>query len=189
LDLYKQSLDEQLKDRYSRWEHLYKYGGSDPNWSDGCNMNLIRNHIINIKKQMEESGQFTNTYYRDLPPEVNRDYMARADEIRKNAKDSLKAYKNHTDYLFLLDAIKLLNKRQIEETCIDYVTGYVKGLEMFIERDNLIDMRRHEHPERYIESFVSCRKKVEQILGYKPKIIYFSDNKQLQGQMNIFDFI
>ena len=64
-------------------------------------MNLVRNHIIFTKEKMKEAGEFTETYYRELPPEVDRDYMARADEIRRNAKNSLEVYKSHPDYLYL----------------------------------------------------------------------------------------
>lgn len=37
-----------------RWEYLRKYGGRDPFWPDGVNMNFIRNHIISYKRQLEE---------------------------------------------------------------------------------------------------------------------------------------
>ena len=108
---------------------------------------------------MKEAGEFTETYYRELPPEVDRDYMARADEIRRNAKNSLEVYKSHPDYLYLEEVIHLLNKRQIEETCIRNVINYTKGLEMFIEQDDLVGMRRHENPERYIKKFYILQKK------------------------------
>ena len=101
----------------------------------------------------------------------------------------MEAYKKHPDYLYLVDAIKLLNKRQIEDTCIRNVIGYATGLEIHIADDELVAMRRHEQPERYIDSFISCRKRVEKILGEKPKIIFIEDGKQLKGQMNITDWL
>jgi hypothetical protein len=152
-------------------------------------MHLVRNHIINIKTQMEESGQLTDTYYRKLPPEVDPEYMARAEEIRINARKSLEIYNKHHDYLYLVDAIKDLNKKQINDTSINHVIGYVRGLAMFIEKDLLLDMRRHEDPERYVKSFSECRKRVENILGEKPRIEFNEDSKQLSGQMNILDFL
>lgn len=152
-------------------------------------MHLVRNHIINIKTQMEESGQLTDTYYRKLPPEVDPEYMARAEEIRINARKSLEIYNKHPDYLYLVDAIKDLNKKQINDTSINHVIGYVRGLAMFIEKDLLLDMRRHEDPERYIESFTSCRKVVEKILGEKPRLVFYKDKKQLEGQLSITDFL
>lgn len=185
----KEALDEWLKREYDQWNHLYTYGGQDPFWSDGCNMHLVRNHIIYIKKQMEEAGELTDTYFRELPPEVDRNYMARADEIRENAKKSLEAYKSHEDYLYLLDVIKFLNKKQINDTCIQNVIGYCRGLEIYISKDDLVAMRRHENPERYVKSFAECRKRVEIILGEKPRLEFNEDLKQLSGQMNILDFI
>lgn len=183
------TLDEQLKERYARWEHLCKYGGQDPNWPDGCNMNLVRNHIIFTKEKMKEAGEFTETYYRELPPEVDPEYMARADEIREHAKKSIEIYKKHPDYIYLCEHKNYLNARQKDQTCIENVIGYVRGLEMFIERDLLVDMRRHEDPERYIESFTSCRKAVEKILGEKPRLVFYKDKKQLEGQLSITDFL
>jgi hypothetical protein len=181
----RKTLDEELKERYARWEHLYKYGGQDPNWPDGCNMNLVRNHIIFTKEKMKEAGEFTETYYRELPPEVDPEYMARAEEIRINARKSLKVYKSHPDYLYLEEVIHLLNKRQIEETCIRNVISYTKGLEMFIEQDDLLGMRRHKNPERYIESFISCRKRVKKILTE----IENTADKEQPRQLTIDDWL
>ena len=60
---------------------------------------------------------------------------------------------------------------------------------MYIGSDDQVSMRRHEQPERYFDSFVSCRKNVEKILGEKPRIIFYEDSKQLIGQMRIGDWL
>ena len=185
-----QKLIKELTSEFERWEYLYRHGGSDPTWADGSSLNLIRNHIIFQKRKMEEMGITPDIYYKEVPPEVDRDYMARADEIRVNANKSLKAYKLNEDYLYLLTVIGRLNKRQKDETCIENVLGYVRGLQSFIEKDDLVSMRRHEHPARYIDSFTSCRKRVEELLGELPKkIVFIEDDKQLPGQMTIDDWI
>ena len=183
------SLDEQLKSEYDRWNYLYTYGGQDPFWADGGNLNLMRNHIINIKRQMEEAGHLTDTYYRELPPAVSIDYMARPDEIRANARKSLEIYKKHPDYLYLCDAIKLLNAKQIKDTSIINVIGYCQGLKLHIRDDDLVAMRRHEKPERYIEAFTDCRKRVEKILADKPRTAFCEDGEQLPGQLSIADWL
>lgn len=163
------TLEEELKERYEHWEHLLKYGGQDPFWEDGSNMNLVRNHIINIKRQMEEQGIQSELLDKETPSEVDVKYMARADEIRKNAKRALSEYKANKDYQYLLNAIGILNDRQREQTSINYVVGYCRGLESHIASDDLVAMRRHESYERYLESFRDCRKKVENILKEKEK--------------------
>ena len=35
---------------FERWQSYHDFGGQDPFWADGCNMNLIRNHIIYYKR-------------------------------------------------------------------------------------------------------------------------------------------
>lgn len=37
---------------YEHWEYLKEFGGSDPNYDDGVNMNLTRNHIIHWKQSV-----------------------------------------------------------------------------------------------------------------------------------------
>ena len=79
----------ELENLYERWEHLYEHGGSDPFWSDGANANLVKNRIIYCKNKIENENSLfllPDAYYRDIPPEVPRDYMARPNEIRENAR-------------------------------------------------------------------------------------------------------
>jgi hypothetical protein len=60
----------ELQKSFDRWEHLNIYGGNDPCWSDGVNMNLVRNHIIIGKRRIEESmpkEQYPQIYYRETP--------------------------------------------------------------------------------------------------------------------------
>ena len=47
---------------YKRQEH----GGSDPNYDDGVNMNLTRNHIIYYKNELED------LYGEDMPINLDR---------------------------------------------------------------------------------------------------------------------
>lgn len=177
-------LIQELEDRFNRWEHLKIYGGQDPFWSDGCNMDLVRNHILHYKSQIknlcEEKGlELPEIYYKDTPPEVDRDYMARTDEIRKNANRALREYKANEDYKYLVKVINRLGKRQREDTSINNVIGYCSGLESYIEKDDLVAMRRHERWERYTLSFRECRKKVEEILKEEPK----------EGQISLFEMM
>lgn len=53
----KENLAEGLAEAFERWEYLKEYGGSDPFYADGINMNLERNHIMYYKnKIVEEYG-------------------------------------------------------------------------------------------------------------------------------------
>lgn len=81
LNEYRASVVEELE----IWKRHNERGCTDPFWADGCNMNLIRNHIIyykdKITKICEESRlTLPEEYYLPLPPEIDNGYMARLDQ-------------------------------------------------------------------------------------------------------------
>jgi len=161
-----QDYGAELQKSFDQWDHLNVHGGSDPGWSDGVNMNLVRNHISNWKRKNKEEMSllpYPEIFYRETPPEVDRDYMARVDEIRENAKLSLAAYKTAPDYQYLCRRVTRLTERQKKDTSIVNVIGYATGLENAIERDDLVHMRRHERASRYLDSFVSCAERVRKL--------------------------
>lgn len=153
----------ELEKAYSHWQALYDHGGSDPTWPDGVNLNLVRSHIIYYKRQIEETCPLymgDELYQRPLPPEVDNNYMARADEIREHAKQALHAYLADPDYRYLFRHKDSLSPKARKEVCLDAVLNYAHGLRLAIERDDLVSMRRHERVELYLGSFKSCAEKV-----------------------------
>lgn len=158
---------EELEKSYAQWQQLYEHGGSDPFWPDGVNLDLVRNHIIYFKGQIEETCPLCmadELYLRELPPEVDQNYMANPERIRVQARQSLKAYLADPNYQYLLRHRDSLSPKQSKELCVGAVLGYVSGLREFIASDNLVEMRRHREPERYLESFQDCAERVRQAL-------------------------
>lgn len=73
---------EGIPDSINRWKKIRDSGCSDPSWTDGCNMNLCRNHVISYKRRIREicseTGQpLPEEYYLPTPPEVSNRYMAK----------------------------------------------------------------------------------------------------------------
>ncbi len=71
----------------ARWEHIRLMGSRDPFYPDGCNMNLVRNHIIYHKRQLLElceGRELPSEYYLPTPEEVDMDYMAPNGEFYKD---------------------------------------------------------------------------------------------------------
>lgn len=71
----------ELQKTHARWKDINENGCNDPAWSDGANMNLVRNHIIYYLKQIEDlcaeiEAAFPAEYYLPIPPEVENGYMA-----------------------------------------------------------------------------------------------------------------
>ena len=166
---------------YKQWYHYRKYGGQDPSWPDGCNMHLIRNHIIYYKRQMKElCGQIgcelPECYAEALPPEVDRDYMARPEEIRESARLALEKMEQYPAYVELLGIGRMFSKKQLDKICYFSVLGYVKGLKIAIEKDDLVSQRRYGSYEHYLESFDSCLQRSKEL---EPE----------EFQLSIFDMI
>lgn len=70
-----------IRKEIQHWKDINQNGCNDPFWSDGCNMNLTRNHIIyaqeKVRKICEENQiPLPEEYYFSVPPEVDNQYMA-----------------------------------------------------------------------------------------------------------------
>lgn len=147
-----------LEREYGQWDRLYEYGGSDPFWPDGDNLDLTRNHIISFKRQMEKlieaeqdeptlfGTSFPDIYYRDLPPIVPRDYMARADEIRAHAKTQLALFEQDPNYRYIREHhYEVFPKGETKATraagLSPYRSYHIFGFEMAVKQDDLVRMR------------------------------------------------
>lgn len=74
-------LCKKIRSEIDHWDDINRNGCSDPFWSDGCNMNLTRNHIIYSKRQIAEICEdhgisIPDEMYLPTPPEVSDYYMA-----------------------------------------------------------------------------------------------------------------
>lgn len=75
-----QTLIKKIRANYKYWHEIAEHGCSDPFWEDGCNLNLIRNHIIGLRSQIstqarEKMQPVPGEVYWALPPEVPNTYM------------------------------------------------------------------------------------------------------------------
>ncbi len=169
----KESIEEQLEklianheNSYRRWQHYLEHGGSDPTWSDGSNMNLIRNHIIGYKRRIKElcekSGiELPNEYSKELPAEVSSDFMANPELIDENARTALSVLEAHPAYTELLSYKSRLSPKQRASIYFDTVIGYVSRLRDAIGQRNLINMRCFSRHENYVKSFEQCLEKAK----------------------------
>lgn len=77
----------------ARWESIRRYGSGDPFWPDGTNMNLVRNHIISSKRELQElcqDGVYPKEYYLPTPPEVDNDWICKNSTGYKKKMEMLK---------------------------------------------------------------------------------------------------
>lgn len=154
----------ELENEYAWWDEVFTKGGSDPFWTDGVNLELIRNHILYYKEQLakQENSLFglPDVYYRELPPEVDHNYMARPDEIRANARKAMEIIDADENLKFVREQSASLSEKQLKQWCIPAIINYAENLRRAIAADNLLTMRRYEHLDSFLESFESAALKI-----------------------------
>ncbi len=154
----------ELEKEYARWDEVFTKGGSDPFWTDGVNLELTRNHILHYKEQLAKQDNslfgLPDIYYRETPPEVDPNYMARPDEIRENARKAMKIIDADENLKFVREQAPHLSEAQYKQFCIAAVINYAENLRRAIAEDDLIIMRRYENPERYLESFEAAAQRI-----------------------------
>ena len=77
------------------WKEINQNGCNDPFWADGCNMNLVRNHILYARKKLEllcgeQNVGLPEEYFLPVPPVVPDGYMAILNQ--KERVERLKAH-------------------------------------------------------------------------------------------------
>lgn len=154
----------ELTNDFARWDHLFKNGGQDPFWPDGMNLGLVRNHVLSDKRRIEELVEadqeelslfgvsYPDIYYRETPPEVPKDYMAKADEIRQRAHEQMALYEQDPNFLYILENHpKVFPKGETKATkeagLSIWKTCGLRKYRMTIESGNLVDMRRDFHED------------------------------------------
>lgn len=145
----KVSLEELISNcekEYSLWDEIYSNGCRDPCWHDGCNLNLVRNHIIYYKKQIEahcaeKSAENPPILLRELPPQVSNDYMAKSGEIRKGAEKLLTKIMDMPEFIQLRKCQLGLSSAHRSECGSQYVMQWVSRLNEAIKNNQLVTMR------------------------------------------------
>ena len=92
---------EEMRKSIARWKDINQNGCNDPFWEDGCNMNLVRNHIIYYKRMIsgickQNQLPLPDEYYFSVPPEVDTHYMA-----NRKQKERVKRLESTGEHLVL----------------------------------------------------------------------------------------
>ena len=178
----------ELENNYARWDKVFTEGGSDPFWSDGANLSLIRSQILYCKEQLakQENSLFglPEVYYRETPPEVDPNYMARPDEIRENARKAMEIIDADENLKFVREQFPSLSEQQRKRWCLSAIINYAENLRQAIAADDLLTMRLYEHLDRYLESFESAANKIRN--NETTRLVDFEseDDEEIEGDFD-----
>lgn len=162
----KEELEKILTERYERWDDIFQFGTNDPSWADGVNLNLVRNHILYIKSQIEEQldkQDYPDIYYKDVPPKVDYDYIVRPKEIKEKAQsffDTLEQYPHLED---ILSSRLYIDDNELTNLGISFSINRVIGLKEAIEKDDYVAMRNlSRESDTFLKSLEEAYHKIEE---------------------------
>ena len=135
----------------------------------------------------------------DLPPEVDVNYMAKAEEIREYAVELLRITESSEDLRFIDEHAKEFSKEQNSECHLWRVLGWAISLRNALQKNDLVALRRErtKGTECILAMFSECRKRMEKILqtitpardsasSIKDWNWKQYENVQFSGQMSLF---
>ena len=160
----KEELVLKLMAKFLAWENVKTEGSSSPVWTDGQELNHIRDSIIYLKKKMESLNFFPEVYYTETPPKMPYFYMVNGEEICNRAKETMQICRENDDYQFIFSHGSLLDEQQKSWICVDGILNSIRQMERFIHTGNLVEMKKYSKPDKYLKSFRICRRELEELL-------------------------
>lgn len=175
------AVEQKLLDAYEHWNSIYINGEEDPFWNDGYHLNVVRKHIIHLKNELKTLGYFPAIYHKELPPLSEATYMARPDEIRANAKQVVEQIRKDKNYQYISSHYHLLDNESIKTLNVRYSYMYPVWLEDFIEKDDLISMRRQGRKDPTLfQIFKDASERIRE---------HLKKEEFAARQLTLFDFI
>lgn len=175
-DEYKEDLLNTISDDLVEWKELYEEGCTDPNYTDGENLNFVRSRIENCMSSLYdyfEPKEIPEWIFSvNIPEKVSDSYMANADQIRKDYDVWVNKVKNDADYKWLKKRIPQNHLQKIELELISRATHYTNYMDVAVQKDDVHWMKHRlmdsEYPLEklhdarvYIEKEDKCKKELK----------------------------
>lgn len=184
-----QEYELQLESLLSKWQRIYENGdASGSEVPDGLLLNQIRAEMLETAQELaDETGVIPERYQKQVPEVSAVCYMARADEIRRQAKALLEAVRQSADYQRMVQ-LKPHVKNARGISVLQEMTDLMDRLAYAIECDDLCTMRCLFKPDEIysqislgLEALMKLEKKTQErhkrLLG----------KGQITGQYSIYD--
>lgn len=136
-----EKIRKDLEDEENRWKDIRKNGAGDPFWSDGVNINLVRNHIVHYVSGLRQLGLSADY---EIPPKVDQAFMARKRAILAKARRNIASLKKDRDYQYLLSISAEISEKERQKLGLLAGTGIVRDLERAVAERNYNDASRHD---------------------------------------------
>ena len=114
-----------------------------------------------MEKQIKD-GNFPEIYFRETPPDIESSYMARPDEIRKNALKSLEVLKANKTLEYIKRKAVTMEKSFVDKTSARSLISSLTILSNAVETDDLVTMRRYENIDNLLSEMDICAQKLQE---------------------------
>lgn len=165
------------------WQYIKEHGSASIIWSDGRELNFIRQQIIRLKEKLENEAD-KNTY--ETPPKMGELFMVDPQVIEKEAREALKVYESDQNYRYLMANKNRLPETYRMQTEVDAILDQMGKFQKAVYHHHYIAMKKYLNVNRYRQTFAACKKEVENLIReleelgeieeVKPKISYHQMN-------------
>lgn len=167
-EMFAQLTEEAIRS-YDEWQFIYENGCSDPNWEDGVNLNLVRNHLIYYKRKIsnlckEHGFEKPQVLFRKLPSRVPTRYMAGAAGLKQKAADLLYEIESSQNYHRLLEWQEKISSKQSEQIGLTRFLKRMRYDRREYESDNFLAMRN------FVRNGDYCKDQITELLKAAEKL-------------------
>lgn len=169
----------EMKVHLLEWEYVKEHGSSSIIWSDGRELNFIREKLLQLEAELKKKSW---TEIPKIPPKMSELFMVNPEAIEKEAKEALKAYEEDANYRYLLMNKNRLPEEYREQSGADGILEQINKLRTALYYHRYTNMKRYLNQRHYKNMLEECRRNVEELLldledlgeiaEIKPKEVY-----------------
>lgn len=141
-----EELIKQCENSFTSWNEIHSNGCRDPNWADGVNLNLVRNHIIYEQKEIERLCEEQDLekppiLLRGVPEKISNDYVANKEQILSDGQKFLEQILADPTYQEFNSIYRLLSPTQKEYHLFKRLVNEICRLKIGLEKKDAVLVR------------------------------------------------
>lgn len=174
---------QEIKIHCLEWQYVKEHGTASVIWSDGTELNFIREKIIQLKKKLENVAGLE---VEETPPRMSELFMVNPGKIEEEAKEALKIYESDENYRYIISQRNRLPEQYREQTGVDGILEQTGKLQQAVYYHRYISMKKYLDKRKFRQMFAECRNRMESLIEeleelgeieeVKPKVIYHQMN-------------
>lgn len=165
------------------WQYVKEHGSASVIWSDGRELNFIRDKIIRLKEKLEDVADLE---VEETPPRMSELFMVNPGKIEEEAKEALKIYESDKNFRYIISQRSRLPEQYREQTGVDGILEQIGKFQRAVFYHRYISMKKYLDKRKFKQIFAECRNQMESMIEeledlgeieeIKPKVTYHQMN-------------